>query len=96
MFSNSYFSLSVIKVYKSCPPHLTVIVVKKQNNDKFIESSVKEALGVEPGALMIWSVVERWSKGGGGVLSVAPSQSFLIRLNIQVTCGGHGLTLAGS
>lgn len=33
-------------------------------NNEFTESSVEEALDVEPGALMIWSVIERWLNGG--------------------------------
>lgn len=33
-------------------------------NNEFTESSVEEALDIESGALMIWSVIEKWLKGG--------------------------------
>lgn len=32
-------------------------------NNEFTESSVEEALDVKSGALMIWSVIEKWLKG---------------------------------
>lgn len=37
---------------------------RSSKNNEFTESSVEEALDVESGALMIWSVIEKWLKGG--------------------------------
>lgn len=72
-------------------------VVVKTKDKQFTESSVEEALEVEPGALMIWSVIVRWSEGGGRERScgaefinrppLPPTQFFLIRLNAQQPCG---------